>query len=121
MSQLRQVGIGGLPGCQEVRVPGHGRRGIASLLAGQRNAVEREAGARALDERVLVRRFSGDPVRSTEEGGRFGLANRPDVGGGLAVAERFFFLRGLDVKLFRVVVELLLYRQTGAQFKRHDG
>src|ERR1700686_3708398 len=54
MSELGKIGIGGFPRRQKVRVPCRGRFDVASLLAGHRYAIEREARTRPLYERLSV-------------------------------------------------------------------
>src|SRR6266446_3822710 len=117
MSELRKTGIGGFPRRQKVLVPCRGRLDVASLLAGHGHAVQREARARPLDERLFVSSLGVGPIRSSHERRRFGFANGTNVGRRLAVSERFFFLRGLCIKFFHVASELLGQEQTAAQFQ----
>src|SRR6266480_379291 len=120
MRELRKTGIGGFPRRQKVLVPCRGRLDVASQLAGHRHAVQREARARPLDERLSVSSLCVGPIRSSHERRRLGFANGTNVGWRLAVSERFFFSCGLCIKFFRIARELLGHEQAAAQFQRQD-
>jgi len=92
MCDLREPGVGVLPGGQEVRIGFDGSFGIARLFTGERDAVESESGMWTLDKRPLEGRFGLGPFSGSEHGGSFGFADRADVMRRFAVAERLLFL-----------------------------
>ena len=86
MRDLGQLGVGVLPGGEELLIHSGGNLVSAGLFTGECDPIKSKSGMRTVHERSLESRFGIGPLPTGEHGGAFAFTHRPDVVWRLTVA-----------------------------------
>ena len=99
VGKLGKLRISSLPRGQKLRIARCSTRSVASLLTGQRDAVERKAGAWALDQGVLICGLGVSPIGSCKKCRRFRFANRTNGDIRVAAQAALFHIAVANVEI----------------------